>query len=46
MLRNSSSSVLAVPVIPDNLLYKRNKFWNVIVANVDVSCLIGTPSFA
>ena len=43
---NSSSSVLAVPVIPDNLLYILNKFWNVIVAKVLVSWLILTFSLA
>ena len=32
MFLNSSSSVFAVPVIPDNFLYIRNKFWKVIVA--------------
>ena len=43
---NSSSSVLAVPVIPDNFLYILNRFWNVIVASVLVSSLIFTPSLA
>ena len=31
---NSSSSVLAVPVIPLNFLYILKKFWNVMVARV------------
>ena len=46
MFLNSSSSVLAVPVIPDNLLYILNRFWNVIVARVFVSWFIFTCSLA
>ena len=46
MSRNSFSSVIAVPVIPDFLLYLLKKFWNVIVASVLLSLLTFTCSFA
>ena len=46
MSRNSFSSVLAVPVMPENLLYKRKKFWYVMVASVWFSFSILTPSLA
>ena len=41
---NSTASVSAVPVIPDNLLNNLKKFWNVVEAKVWDSLCIGTFS--
>ena len=46
VLSNSTSSVFAVPVIPDKRGYKRKKFWYVIEARVWVSGWIASFSFA
>ena len=36
---------MAVPVIPESLLYRRKKFWKVMVARVFDSRSTLTPSF-
>ena len=46
MAENSSSSVMAVPVMPESLAYRRKKFWNVMVASVLFSLATDTPSLA
>ena len=43
---NSSSSVRAVPVMPESLSYRRKKFWKVMVARVLDSLATVTPSLA
>ena len=43
MLLNSSSSVFAVPVMPESLRYILKKFWKVMVARVLFSDLMVTP---
>jgi hypothetical protein len=46
VLWNSGASVSAVPVIPESFLYKRKRFWKVIVAMVRLSSWMRTFSLA